>query len=91
MQHRLPSNLSPRAKRLLLTADEQQHVRALVQIAPTADARELEHRIAELGGSIDSWMPDTSLISLDVPAARLGELAGIDGVVYVETGEAYGT
>jgi hypothetical protein len=76
---------------LLLTADEQQQVRALVQIAPTADPRELEHRIAELGGSIDSWMPDTSLVSLDVPAARLGELASIDGVVYVETGEAYGT
>lgn len=90
MQQRLPSNLSPKAKKLLLTADEQQHVRVLLQLAPTADTDSVASRIAEIDGTIDSWMHDTGLLSLDVPAARLGDLAGIDGVVYVETAEVYG-
>lgn len=91
MQHRLPSNLSPKAKRLLLTADSRQPVRALVQVAPSADVGEIEQRIGAIGGTTQSLMRDTRLLSLDVPAGQLGELAGIDGVVYVEAGEAYGT
>ncbi|HSK92362.1 MAG TPA: hypothetical protein VK875_13740 [Euzebyales bacterium] len=91
MQHRLPSNLSPRAKRLLLMADAQQPVRALVQVAPAVDVGELERHIVELGGTVESRMPDTGLVGIEVPAAQLEALAGLDGVVYVEAGGAYGT
>ncbi|CAN5906091.1 hypothetical protein BH23ACT10_BH23ACT10_19900 [soil metagenome] len=91
MAHRLPSNLSPKAKKLLLTADAGQPVRALVQVAPTADTDVVELDVAALGGTVAATMGHTGLLSCDLPAGRLGELAGISGVVYVETGEIYGS
>lgn len=90
MRHRLPANLSPKAKKLLLTSETREPVRALVQVAATADADTVEHGIAALGGTVGSWMRDSGLLSCEVPAGRLGELAAITGIVYVETGEAYG-
>lgn len=91
MRHRLPSNLSPKAKKLLLTSETHEPVRALVQVAATADADTVAHGITALGGTVDSWMRDTGLLSCEVPADQLGELAGIAGIVYVETGEVYGS
>lgn len=91
MRHRLPSNLSPKAKKLLLTADAGQSVRALVQVAPTADTELVELDVAAIGGTVAAAMGHTGLLSCDVPAGRLGELAGIAGVVYIEAGEVYGS
>ena len=58
-------------------------------MAPTADPAELRRQVAELGGTVHAWLGETSLLSLELPASRLGELAGLDGVVYVEAGEPY--
>lgn len=85
----LPQNLSPKARKRLLTAAAGEVSRALVQVAPTADPAELGRQVAELGGTVHAWLDETSLLSLELPTSRLVELAGLDGVAYVETGEPY--
>ena len=89
MTERLPRNLSPKAKWLLLEADDRAVVTALVKVGVAADREDLERRVTDLGGRVRSWSPGTGLVALELPAGQLGELAGLDGVVYVETGEAY--
>jgi hypothetical protein len=85
----LPQNLSPKARKRLLTAGAGDVSRALVQVAPTADPAELGRQVTALGGTVHSWLDETSLLSLELPTSRLVELAALDGVVYVETGEPY--
>lgn len=85
----LPRNLSPRAKKSLLTATGDEVVRVLVQVAPIADDDALEQQIVEVGGTVGSRIGETRQLTVDLPARRLGELADLDGVVYVETGEPY--
>ncbi|MCO1654147.1 hypothetical protein [Pseudonocardia humida] len=89
MVQRLPRTLSPRAKHRLVRAGADERVRTLVRVAPTADPDDLLARVAGLGGAVSSWSPETGLLAVELPAARLGGLAELDGVVHVDADDAY--
>ena len=57
-------------------------VRALVSVAAGAD--DLIDRVAALGGTVQAWDRETGLLSVDLPAARLGHLAELSSVVHVD-------
>jgi hypothetical protein len=86
MAVRLPGNLSPRAKKRLLMAGEDEVDRALVEVAPTANIAKLRRWVHEAGGTVRSWTDETRLMSIELPARRFGDLAALDGVDYVEVG-----
>lgn len=85
----LPSNLSPRAKKRLLLAGEDEVDRALVEVAPTANVASLRRWVYDVGGTVRSWTVETRLMGIELPARRFGDLAALDGVDYVEVGGKY--
>lgn len=84
----LPRNLGPRAKRSLLTAEEQSVLCAL-ELAPTASRNAFEHEILALGAQILSWDETGRVLTLRVAASELAQIARMKGVVYIEKGERY--
>ena len=89
MKARLSSRLSPGAKKQLLGAAEGDRFHGLLQVAPTANLPVLRRELAAVGATIQSWMEEARLMSVDVPAARLAEVADLQGVTYVEAGTRY--
>jgi len=89
MAQRLPRRLSPKAKYRLVTAGADERVRTIVSVATTGDSDGLMSRVADLGGTTQSWDAATGLLTVDLPAAELGNLAELDGVVQVDTGDIY--
>jgi hypothetical protein len=89
MAQRLPRRLSPRAKYRLVRAGADERVRTLVSVAAVADSDDLISRVAALGGTARSWNSETGLLTVDMPAAELGNLAELDGVVHVDAGDVY--
>ena len=89
MKVHLSSRLSPGAKKRLLGAAPGEVVRCLLSVAPAADVGELQRALAERGATVGSWVEETRLLSADVPAERLGEVADLPGVVYVEAATGY--
>ena len=89
MKAKLSSRLSPQAKRQFLTAAEGDVFHGLLQIAPTADVSGLRQDLTEVGATVQSWMEETRLMSVDVPAERIGDVADLHGVTYVEAGTRY--
>ena len=90
MAQRLPRRLSPRARYRLVRAGADERVRTLVEVAAVADSDELISRVTALGGTARSWDRETGLLTVDLPAVQLGELAELDGVVHVDAGDVYG-
>lgn len=88
MKTRLSGRLSPAAKKQLLTGAGRP-VQALLQVAPVADLPALCEQLAALGAAAGSWMEETRLLSAEVPADRLAEVAELEGVVYVDAATAY--
>jgi hypothetical protein len=89
MPERLPRNLSPRAKKQLLTSDAGAVVRVMAEVGPSADQTRIRDEVAHLGGVVRSWSGESRLLVLEIPAAGLAELARLSGVVYVESAEPY--
>jgi hypothetical protein len=89
MKARLPRNLSPKARKHLLLGKEGERVRALVQFAPAADPAQLTEKLENLGAVVESIDEETRLARIETEARRLGELAELEEVIYVEAGEAY--
>ena len=89
MAQRLPRRLSPKAKYLLVRADADERVRTLVSVAAIADSDDLISRVTALGGAAQSWNSETGLLTVDMPATQLGNLAELDGVVHVDAGDVY--
>ena len=87
MVQRLPRRLSPKAKQRLVRAGPDDDVRALVSVAAGAD--DLIDRVAALGGTVQAWDRETGLLSVDLPAAQLGHLAELSGVVHVDADDLY--
>ena len=83
------SRLAPAAKRLYMRSKGNEMVSSLVQVAPSIDADAFRRDVERSGGSIRSWLKDTNVVSVDIDATRLSELADLPGVVYVETGQPY--
>ena len=90
MARRLPRALSPQARYRLLRAAAGERVRCLVRVGPTGDVEDLTRRIGRLGGTTGFWNPETGLLTVELPAVQLGELAELDGVVQVDADAAYG-
>lgn len=89
IKRRLPKKLSPKARKLLLTARPGERCQALVQVGPAADRAEFGRQVTEAGGTVQAWLGEAGLVSVELPVDRLGDLAGADSVVSVEVGETY--
>ncbi len=89
MAQRLPRRLSPKAKYLLVRAGADERVRTLVSVAAIANSDDLISRVTALGGTAQSWNSETGLLTVDMPATQLGNLAELDGVVHVDAGDVY--
>ncbi|SDZ24590.1 hypothetical protein SAMN05660209_05162 [Geodermatophilus africanus] len=90
MAQRLPRKLSPKAKLRLVRAGVDERVRTLVKTAGVADPDDLVSRVTALGGTTRSWDRETGLLTVDLPAVQLGNLAELDGVVQVDADDGYG-
>jgi hypothetical protein len=88
MKTRLSGRLSPEAKKRFLTAAEEP-VSALLQVAPTADLPALRASLEAAGGRLGSWMEETRLLSVEIAAGRLEEVADLPGVAYVDAATAW--
>jgi len=88
MKHTLSRKLSPRAKKTILRHPGQV-VKALVHVSRIPDPPAFEEAIRELGGTLRSWR-DELLVSIEVPAAVLQDLAERSEVRYLETDERFG-
>lgn len=89
MVQRLPRRLSPKAKQRLVRAAADESVCALVSVAGVTDSDDLVGRMAALGGTVQSWDRETGLLTVDLPAAQLGNLAELSGVVQVDADDLY--
>jgi hypothetical protein len=89
MAQRLPRRLSPKAKYRLVRAEGDERVSTLVTVAAIADSDDLMRQVAALGGTARSWNRETGLLTVELPAAQLGELAELSGVVHVDADDVY--
>jgi hypothetical protein len=89
MKYRISSKLSPKAKKALLTAREGQRLSCLLEVSPSRNVQGLRRELEALGGEIKSWTEETHSMSVEMDASNLEDLANLEGVVYVETGERY--
>lgn len=89
MKHRLSNRLSPGAKKRFLAGAPEEPVRCLLQVAPAADAPALRRGVEALGGTVQSWMTETRLLGVQVPAGTLAALADLPGVAYVDAETPY--
>ncbi len=87
--HRLPRDLSPKAKHRLIRAGTGDRVRTVVMVAASADSEDLTRGVAALGGTAQSWSGETRLLTAELPAGQLGNLAKLDGVVHVDADDVY--
>jgi hypothetical protein len=85
----LSRRLAPSAKKVLLHSPRHATVASLVQVAPSIDPEAFRLKVEQAGGSIRSWLAGASVVSVEIEAGRLSELADLPGVVYVETGQPY--
>ncbi|MDJ0608845.1 MAG: hypothetical protein QNJ67_07690 [Kiloniellales bacterium] len=86
---RLPRNLGPRVKRELLTAPADSTLICAAELSPKVSGEQLEAKMVEFGGKVRSHSADARLITIEIPAARLRDLAAMQGVVYVELAQTY--
>ena len=89
MAERLPRKLSPKAKYRLIRAGANERVRTLVKVAAIGDGDDLISRVTALGGRTQSWDPEAGLLTVDLPAAQLGKVAELGGVVQVDADDVY--
>jgi hypothetical protein len=87
MNYKLSNKLSPRAKKAMLMAGEGQRLSCLLQVSPSRNVQKLRRELEEMGGSIKSWTEETHLMSVEMDASHLSDMADLEGVVYIETGE----
>ena len=89
MKTNLPRELSPRAKKLVLGGTDEEVV-ALIRLGRNATRSEIEATLAKKGGKIRSWMEDTHLASIRLPASALARIAELTGITYVDVGGSMG-
>ena len=89
MSNPLSNRLAPSAKKLQMRSSESDRVSSLVQVAPSIDPETFRREVAARGGVIRSWIDQANLITIEIAARRLSELADLAGVVYVEAAQTY--
>ncbi len=85
----LPRNLGSRAKREVLRSSEGQIVLCVAELAPNTTPKALELELQALEVKVRSWSATTRLLTVELPAARLVDLAALNGVVYVDLAQQY--
>jgi len=84
MKRRLSGRLGPRAKKTALTAAAGETVTVTVEVAPGTDPQILSRAVEEVGGTVRSFLAEAHLLTAELPAGRLEELADVEGIVQVE-------
>jgi len=85
----LSKHLGPSAKRIAMRSRGDERVSTLILVAPSIDRQAFQGQVAAHGGTVQSWMPEASLVTVEIGAKHLSELADMQGVVYVEAGQNY--
>lgn len=81
---RLSSKLSPQAKRSALSEDAI--VRALVEVAPSAEPQVVAEHLRQAGATNVSWVSKPGYCAIEISSHHLQELADLDEVVYIDMG-----
>ena len=89
MSQSLSKHLGPSAKKIVMRFVGDERVSTLIQIAPSIDRQAFQGKVAANGGTVQSWMPEASLVTVEISAKHLSELADMKGVVYVEASQKY--
>ena len=82
---RLPKQLSPKLRKVVLTGEDRCLVVQL-KVAPDTDFEELEAELREVGATMRSASQASGLVSVEVKTKSLIELTKIRGVVYIDAG-----
>ncbi|HKM55490.1 MAG TPA: hypothetical protein VJY33_18950 [Isosphaeraceae bacterium] len=85
----LSKHLGPSAKKIAMRSVGDERVSTLIQVAPSIDRQAFQGQVAANGGTVQSWMPEASLVTVEISAKHLSELADMKGVVYVEASQKY--
>lgn len=95
MTRRMSPRLSPQAKRVILQSPLET-VTGILELSAAANPRRVREVIESCGGKLRSSLPESPAVALnsqmltfEIGAAHLAELADLDDVVYVSTGESY--
>ncbi len=88
MKRRLSPRLSPQAKKLIMQSPDEQ-VTGILEIGSTGDLQHVRSAIEACGGHVRDNLPDSKLLTFDIGAQQLADVAELDGVVYVSTQERY--
>lgn len=89
----LHSKLSPDTRWLARTASPREIVSGLMEVSPLDedDTSKFKARLSELGIRIVYWSPYSHMVSFEIPASNLAKLAEEPYIIYVETGNSFGT
>jgi len=87
---KLPRNLSPKARKLLLrSADLQQTVRLRIEVRSPSSMETLRTAFDDLDVEILSEDMETRQLSATASPTKLREIAELADIVYIETGASY--
>ena len=89
MSQSLSKHLGPSAKKIAMRSVGDERVSTLIQVAPSIDRQAFQGQVAANGGTVQSWMPEASLVTVEISAKHLSELAEMKGVIYVEASQKY--
>ncbi len=78
--------ISPQGKKQLLRAAPGDSTTALVELVPGASPESLADELERLGAEQISWSVETRLLTVQIEAAKLDELAALTAVTYVQVG-----
>jgi len=85
----LSKHLGPSAKMIAMRSVGDERVSTLIQVAPSIDHQVFQGDVTAHGGTVRSWMPEANLVTVEISAKHLSELADMKGVVYVEASQKY--
>jgi hypothetical protein len=79
------SKMSPKARKSLLTPEE--NVAALVEVRSAAGAAGIEKQFRDAGATRVSWVNKPKLASIEIPSHGLARIASLDDVIYIEVAQ----
>jgi len=82
---KLSSKLSPTAKKQMMLGAGS--VEAMVEVAPRGDSEGILSAIRAAGAVESHWVQSPRFIGARIPVEALGDVADVDGVVYIDLGK----
>ena len=89
MKRRLPKNLSPQLKARYLKAQPTDLIQVFIQIASPTVWSDLRPQLDAQGVRIGPWINELQLLSAQIPASHLLQVATLKGIVYIEADSRY--